>query len=803
MRRAALSALLSHWRRHPLQLASLLLGLALATALWSGVQAINAEARASYDRAATVLGQDRLEQLVPADGQRFSQDVFVALRRSGWLVSPVLEGRWSRAGRSVEIYGIDPFTTPRDTLPDAVEQNGEALGFITPPGLGFAAPETVAELEGAEGLPPLRAVEGMVPGLLFTDIGIAQGLLQAEGKLSRLLLADGQPIGRPPLAEIAPQLERRAPQDSPDVAELTGSFHLNLTAFGFLSFAVGLFIVHSAIGLAFEQRRPMFRTLRALGLPLRSLVTLLAAEVMLLALLAGLAGIALGYVIAAALLPDVAATLRGLYGATLTGSLSLRPAWWLGGLAMALFGAGMAAAQSLYRLWRLPLLAPAQPRAWARASAQGLMRQGALAAALAALALLAALYGTGIVGGFVLLGALLLSAALALPGVLALALGFAERTRRGALAQWFWADTRQQLPGLSLALMALLLALSANIGVGTMVSSFRMTFTAWLDQRLPSELYVTARDQAEAERLHDWLIPRTDAILPIWKVVGPVLGHEVEIYGVADHRTYSDNWPLLVAEPDVWQRLARGDGAIVNEQLWRREDLKLGDPVPLPGGATRPLVGVYSDYGNPRGQVIIGVADLVRLFPEIDRRRYAIRIADDKVGALRSALVEQFGLPEDNMIAQKAVKEISLKVFERTFAVTAALNVLTMAVAGFAMFTSLLTLSTMRLPQLAPVWALGLTRAALARLELLRAVLLAALTMVLALPVGLLLAWVLLAVVNVAAFGWRLPMHVFPSDWLWLAVLALGAGALAAAWPAWRLARLEPTALLKVFADER
>ncbi len=59
----ALSALLSHWRRHPLQLAMLLLGLALATALWSGVQAINAEARAAYDRASGVLGQDRLDRL--------------------------------------------------------------------------------------------------------------------------------------------------------------------------------------------------------------------------------------------------------------------------------------------------------------------------------------------------------------------------------------------------------------------------------------------------------------------------------------------------------------------------------------------------------------------------------------------------------------------------------------------------------------------------------------------------------------------------------------------------------------------
>ncbi|PTW48396.1 ABC transporter permease [Rhodovulum kholense] len=805
MIRTAFTALLSHWRRHPLQLAGLFLGLALATALWSGVQAINAEARQSYDRAAAVLSQDRLESLSKRDGQNFDQQVFLDLRRAGWLVSPVLEGRWSHRGVPVRILGVDPFTLPAGSLPDAVTGQDRTAEFFSDQGLAFAAPQTVEELSriGAEGLPPLAAAEGMAPGILFVDIGVAQRLLRAEGQITRLLVAPDQPLRQRPLAEVAPTLARQTPVEQADMGALTGSFHLNLTAFGFLSFAVGLFIVHSAIGLAFEQRRPIFRTLRALGLPLRTLVGLLAAEIMGFALVAGIVGIALGYVIAAGLLPNVAATLRGLYGATVSGSLSLRPEWALAGLGMALAGAGAAAAQSLWRLARMPVLAPAQPRAWTRASARSLGWQTGLAGLLALIALAAALWGEGLVGGFVLLGALLLAAALVLPGALAIALALGERLSKGVIARWFWADTRQQLPGLSLALMALLLALSANIGVGTMVSSFRLAFTAWLDQRLPSELYVTARTEDEARRLADWLAPRTDALLPIWKIDGTILGRPGEVYGVADHRTYPDHWPMLLGDKTVWQVLARGEGAIVNEQLWRRAGLHLGDPVPLPGGASRPLVGVYADYGNTRGQVIIGVADLVALYPDIDRLRYAIRTDPAKVPALRDAIEDAFRLPQDNMISQQEVKTISLMVFERTFAVTAALNVLTMGVAGFAMFMSLLTLSTMRLPQLAPVWALGLTRGRLARLELLRALLLAALTMVLAVPVGLLLAWVLLAVINVEAFGWRLPMHLFPRDWLWLGALALAAAALAAAWPAWRLSRLAPVHLLKVFADER
>ena len=80
------------------------------------------------------------------------------------------------------------------------------------------------------------------------------------------------------------------------------------------------------------------------------------------------------------------------------------------------------------------------------------------------------------------------------------------------------------------------------------------------------------------------------------------------------------------------------------------------------------------------------------------------------------------------MVDQAAIKALSLSVFERTFTVTTALNILTLAVAGFAMLMSLLTLAVMRLPQLAPVWALGLPRRHLAALDLVRAVVLAALT---------------------------------------------------------------------------
>lgn len=802
MTRATLAALLSHWRRNPLQLFTLLAGLALATALWSGVQAVNAEARASYDAAAETLGEGRFDQVVAAEGGPIPLEAYAALRRAGWPVSPVIEGRIE----GVRLLGIDPLTAPGGLGPAEAATAAGPDAFLAGRGRILADADTLARLApvlgGADAPEPMVSPE-IAPGTAVTDIGVAARLLRQEGA-SRLLVGPppaGQPL--PPLGEVAPGLSLRPAESGSDVARLTDSFHLNLTAFGALSFLVGLFIVHGAIALAFEQRRPAVRTMRALGVPLGRLVALMAAELAVFALVAGAIGVGLGYLIAATLLPDVAATLRGLYGASLPGTLELRTVWWASGLAIALGGTAVAAAGAFWRLARMPLLASGQPRAWAMAAGRGARLQGVAAVGLLALAGGLAAWGGGLAAGFAMLAALLVGAALALPLALGAVLGLGARLSRGVVSGWFWADTRQQLPGLSLALMALLLAMAANIGVSTMVSSFRLTFVGFLDQRLAAELYVSAADPAEAEALVAFVGPRVQAVLPILSAEAELAGAPGEVLGARDHATYRENWDFLLAVPGVWDRVAAGEAVLVNEQLYRRAGLGLGDRLQVAPGTALPVAGVYGDYGNPSGQAILGEEAFRALYPQVAATRFGLRLPPGDVASVAAALREDFGLPDDSLIDQAGIKAFSLEVFDRTFRVTGALNVLTLAVAGFAILMSLLTLAGMRVPQLAPVWALGLTRRALGRLELARAVMLALLTALAALPLGLALAWVLLAVVNVAAFGWRLPMHHFPADYARLGLLALAAAALAALWPARRLARTPPADLLKVFTNER
>ncbi|MGE8154556.1 FtsX-like permease family protein [Pseudomonas vancouverensis] len=816
--RETLRALLSHWRRHPVQFFSVLTGLWLATSLLTGVQALNSQARESYARASQLIGGEPQASLSALGGGTFPQQWFVDLRLAGWPVSPVLQGRVVLKGHEdqrLQLLGIEPVSLPAGAAlagqSMAIEQ---VVEFFSPPGSTWVSAQTLQALGMQAGerplalndqaLPPLRVQADMAPGVLLVDIGFAQQILGMPEQLSRLLLPKDFHAELP--ERFRGSLQFMTSDEENNLSRLTESFHLNLDALGVLSFVVGLFIVHAAIGLALEQRLSLLRTLRACGVSARMLISCLAVELGVLALLGGVAGVVSGYWLASVLLPDVAASLRGLYGAEVAGQLSLSPLWWFSGIGLSLLGALLAGFNSLLRAARLPLLALADPQAWHQAHARWLRRQGWAALLAGIIAGLALIFGDSLASGFVLMAALLIGAALALPVALGTLLNMALQRSKSVLGQWFLADCRQQLPALSLALMALLLAMAANIGAGSMTAGFRQTFSNWLEQRLTAELYITPQNPAQARELYTWLKqqPQPGAVLPSWQVTIQLQGWPTDVFGVIDHPTYRQHWPLLEALGDnPWERLAKDDALMLSEQLARRLKVRLGDrlTLPTPSGIWSPrVVGIYADYGNPKGHILVSSNHLLRVWPQLTPNRFNLRIEPPLIPAFVNALQARFALDDSRIVDQARLKGWSSQVFERTFAATAALNSLTLCVAGIALFISLLTQSQSRLGQLAPLWALGVTRRQLMLLNLGQTWLLALLTLILALPLGIALAWCLDAVINVQAFGWRLPLQVFPLQLAQLLGLALLATLLASAWPLYSLYRAQPADLLRTFA---
>ncbi len=817
------ATLLTHYRRHPGQLAMLLLGLWVASALWSGIQAINATARDSYARADAMF-DTQLDQLERRDGAALTRAEYHALRQAGLPVSPMLEGEIvTQDGIRLTLIGIDPLTLANDNPLAQADTSNSLTDFLTPPWQTRAAPDALTStttLANGKALPPLVLAPALPPDTLVMDIAAAARLLESGNEITRIVTSPGA-LTEAPVGLTLTRANRIATP-----GQLTESFHLNLTALGLLAWVVGLFIVQAALGLALEQRLGMLRTLRVLGVSGRSLVLALSVELILLGLIGAVAGIASGVWLARLLLPDVAATLGSLYGAGVGRELNLPWHYWVGGLAVSLGGLLLAGGGVLWRAARLNMLELGQMQAWRSGYRRQLMLMsvgGACAVGVAS-----ALYiwlrfqspGDGLVAGFGLIAALLMASALWLPPLLALALKvLTHLTRRRPLIHWALADMQLQLPKLSLAMMALLIALATNLGVGSMVGGFRLTFLDWLDQRLVAPLYLNAPSEQYAD-IDAWLAERSevserlltrrsDAVLETIITPGGsrALGTPIELYGITPGNSLTPHWPLLATQQDreaAWA--AFGHGAIfVNEQLATAEHLSPGDRLTLsaPGAnETLTIAATYPDYGNPSGQILMASPQLAARFKALPSSMGLVLNDNADEGVLREALTARFGLSSNALSDQAEIKRIATEIFERTFTITRALNALTLAVAALALLASLLAQARSRRQQLAPLWALGVPRAQLAQLSLVQLGGAAFVTGLLALPLGIAITWGLVAIINVAAFGWRLPLYLFPWEMAATLATAVAVALLSAALPALRFWRASPRTLLAEEANQ-
>jgi len=815
----SLAALLSHWRKHPASLVTLLMGLSIATALWSGVQALNTQARNSYNQAAAIFTQGNSQNIIAQQGGYFNQDLFIRLRRSGVKVSPIIEGRIYFQKKELKIIGVDLITTPKNVSLELVHSLKSSFDLIDKEGKAFISPETLQGLGSKSGdrlktdrgilLPPLQPLSSAPPGVIITDIGIAQNTLAHVGKLSRLVVDQRNNLDSEQVSRLTNNsLRLVASDDSNDLTRLTDSFHLNLTAFGMLAFVVGFFIVNASVGLAFEQRLPTLRTLRALGAPAYLLVSGMLIEIAAFTLIAGLIGVTGGYLIAQELLPNVAASLEGLYGAQISSRLALDKNWFFSAFAIAGSGALLANTAGLIKTLRLPVLNVAKPIAWREINHEYLGRQALLAFLALVIAVITYSLGKNLLSGFAFMACGLVGTAMLLPFILALLLLVGESQSQQPLLRWLFADGRQEIPGLSLALMALLLTLSANIGIGGMVTGFRETFLAWLDERLIAEIYYETATADDARKIEAWAQSdrEIDAILPVWRAKTLIENQPVELMGMTFHDTYIRHFPLLSSKENVWENLHSTDSILISEQLARRLNINIDDVLNLPTGDKDwrvTIAGIFPDYGNPKGQIRIDHDRLALHFTDASRTHYSLRVAARSTGSVMARMKAVHGEKIIRIVDQEEVKKISIGIFEKTFMITGALNTLMLIVSAVALFTSLLTLSNLRLRQVAPVWAIGVSRQRLAAIELARILIFAAGVALVAIPLGIFITWGLVTIINVIAFGWRLPMHIYPMHWLMVFITSLLTALLASLVPVIQLARSKPIDLLKGFTDAR
>jgi putative ABC transport system permease protein len=217
------------------------------------------------------------------------------------------------------------------------------------------------------------------------------------------------------------------------------------------------------------------------------------------------------------------------------------------------------------------------------------------------------------------------------------------------------------------------------------------------------------------------------------------------------------------------------------------------------GWQSFPIAGIYADYASTRGTVRMSL-DVYRRLWKDDRLNGLVLFLppDADVDGVTNDLRGQLtGFPNVQVNPSGVLRREALVVFDRTFAITTAMQFITTIVAFVGILSSLLALQLEKAREVGILRSLGLTVAEMRRLTLWETGLLGASAGVLALPTGYILAWILIFIINQRSFGWTLHMQVEPAPFIQAFLLSILAALLAAIYPAWRLSRIQAAEALR------
>lgn len=831
-------------RRHPWLLSLSILGVALGVAVVVAVDLANESARRGFLLSVEALSGRTTHQIVGGP-LGLPETVYRDLRiiQGVRTSAPVIEGYARTAGpgaQTLKILGIDPFAEGHfRSLVGGRGSQADITRLLTEPAtvllsqraarrLGVGRGDTLALRIGSAwrrltivGLlePPDAVTQQALDSVLVTDIATAQELLDMNGRLSRIDLVmrdDDDELGRrvravlPPGAEIV-----RAANRSQALEQMTRAFRVNLTALSLLALLVGIFLIYNIMTFTVVQRRVLIGTLRALGVTRLQIYRQVVTEALVIGLIGTALGTTLGVLLGNVLVERVVQTINDLYFVLSVTSIALSPSSFFKGIALGL-GATVVAA-----------LAPAWEAT--RTEVAAVLRRSSIETHSRRRAFVAALYGAALatLGSALLLvpsRSLLLSYIGLFVAIIAFALlvplltlGLMRACRPimawmfGVIGEMAAGGVAAKLSRTGTAIAALAVAVSATIGVGIMIDSFRQSFVEWLALTLRADIYVSApviETAPAAATLDPALVARLAALpgvsatstLRRVRLDGPDGAMQLRVLHTSAHYFHAFQFKQGDAG-SAWKVFQDGDAVIVSEPYAYHHRLKLGDTIPLrTDSGTRgfSIVGIYYDYGSDEGRVTISRRTYERYWRDRAITSMGLFAADlTDVDDLLTRARALAGTQEVLIRSNQALRQASLEVFDRTFAITAVLRLLATVVAFIGVLSALMALQLERGRELAVLRATGLTPSQVWRLVTTETGLMGLTAGLLALPLGIGMALALVLVINRRAFGWSLHLTIEPTLLLEGLGLALVAAVLAGLYPALKMASAPPVLALR------
>jgi len=782
------------------------IGIALGVALGTAVHLINDSAAREFGLAMQNLaGAADLVVRGPRSGFPESLYPEIAGMPEVQAVSPALEAEVPVMGKreSLKLVGLDPFRASQ-VQPSLMAGIGAPLRqlfsrdtvLLSPAAadwLGARAGGTITIYAGTQAR-ALRVV-GLLPAaayrqrLAVMDIGLAQPLLDRLGTLNRLDLrlrpgTDPEAFRSALKGILPPGVAAATPEvEAERGADLSRAYRINLDMLALVALFTGGFLVFSTLALSVLRRRRELALLRVLGVTRSGIVRVVLLEGILIGVAGGMLGVVLGRILAGVVVSRLGADLGAGYFSTLAVELRTNFAALAGffalGIAAAVVGALVPA---LDTAGAAPATALRSGDPTGASDRRTQTWPGATLLAFAAALAFAPPVGGIPLFGYLAIALLLLGAVLLTPWASALALGVA-RLRR-PLPAWLAVEQLRGQPGqTSLSMAAILVSVSLMVSMAIMVTSFRQSLDAWLSRVVPADLYLRSAPSGESAYFTPEQQERIRAT-PGVKNVGflrnqtiwldgrrpPVslLVREVDPYHPQRTLPLAGSWiaPAAGQPPPVW----------ISETVQDLYGYRVGETASIPlAGSERSftVAGVWRDYARQNGAIVMTRDTYRRITGDSLANDAAIWLApgqdrDNVAGALRRELSDAEGF---EIVETGRIRALSLAIFDRTFAVTYALEAVAVLIGLFGISVGIGSQVLARRGEFGMLRHVGLTRRQVASMLALEGGLTSALGILFGFLLGGVVSLILVQVINRQSFHWSMDMH---APWLPLAVMALG-----------------------------
>jgi putative ABC transport system permease protein len=763
--------------------------------------------------------------------------------------APVVEGHGhlpDQGHTPLQVLGLDPFAErPFRNYLETENSAGARIDltrFLTRPGAALLSADTAARLRLKQGdtlalliggqrqaLEIVGIIEGDEAGAvqslddwLIVDIASAQELFGMPGRLSRIELIlppDTEGEARldtlrnllPPGVEIVSASSR-----GDALQQMTRAFYQHLTALSLLALLVGVFLIYNTMSFVVIQRRRLLGLLRALGVTRRQVFLLILVEAGTLGALGTILGLLMGIALAQGLLGMVTRTINDIYFVLSVRELVLDPLSLLKASALGIVGSVTAACvPAMEAAGVTPQLALYRSQIETRA--QTLTSRSALAgiAVIGCGAILLVVSTQSIALGFIALFVVIVGFALLTPAAtrIVATVGTPLLGRYlGLLGKLAGRGISAALSRTAVAIAALMLAVATTIGIGLMIGSFRGSVADWLEQLLRADFYVAAADGSSdtatglLDRHLAQAIRRLPGVTDISTARRFTLTDNDEITHLVAYEFTAASYAgfhFIEGDPEqAWRAFKTEDAVIVSEPYAYRHGLHLDGRITLRterGHRPFRIAGVYRDYTTDRGLVAMSRRLYERYWnaPGYSSIGVYITPGTDDV-SLRTAILKLAAEgPEISINSNRAIRRSSLQLFDRTFAITEVLRLLAGAVAFVGIVCALMALQLDRTRELGVLRACGLTPAQLWRTLILETGLMGGVAGLLAIPVGSVMAALLVYAINRRSFGWSMSLQIDLGIYAQGLALAILAALLAGVYPAWRMAKTSPAEALR------